>query len=350
MQNHLISVIVPVYNSEKYLELLIDSICEQTYRNIEIIFVDDGSQDQSRDIILLKCSLDQRIKYYFSENRGVSSARNIGIDLSKGEYIYFADSDDLLEKNSIEDLYRFCLTQNTELAVGNFTYLYNNGISRENISLYDEGIIRYVDSASMIEYFFKSGLGSTIWNKLYKKNLINNTRFIENIHYSEDFVFNYEIFLKKPIIGFLNKYTYKYRIHNNSVTYKPKIGLESKYLKIINHLKAISNLNEEAIFIFYSYYVYTIIISVGSNASREKQIKSIKAFLMSINNNQDLNEIIKILVKNMKKSDLDLALSHRIIIKLLWILIKTKMWNASAIYIYILGYIRNYRHIHYRNG
>ena len=104
--NDLISIIIPIYNVEKYMEKCLNSVVNQTYNNIEIILIDDGSKDKSREICDNYAKKDNRIKVVHKENNGVSSARNTGIDMSKGKYITFIDSDDYIDTDYIETLYK----------------------------------------------------------------------------------------------------------------------------------------------------------------------------------------------------------------------------------------------------
>ena len=111
MKKNSFSIIIPVYNSEKYLEACISSIINQNYQNFELILVDDGSTDNSASILKKYSKLDERVKTVYKENGGVSSARNTGIDTSKNDYIIFVDSDDILEKNTL-DYYNKLVNEN----------------------------------------------------------------------------------------------------------------------------------------------------------------------------------------------------------------------------------------------
>ena len=113
----LISVIVPVYNVEKYLRPCVESILEQTYKNIEVILVNDGSTDKSKAICLELAEKDKRISFYEKANSGLSDTRNVGLEKATGDYILFVDSDDLLSFNAIESLYKLCKKYNADIAV-----------------------------------------------------------------------------------------------------------------------------------------------------------------------------------------------------------------------------------------
>lgn len=128
MEEKLISIIVPVYNVEKYLKECIDSVISQTYKNLEIILVDDGSTDKSGEICDEYSKKDSRIKVIHKENGGLSDARNVALDIAKGEYIGFVDSDDYVEKDMFETLYKLAEEHNTEISSISFYKTLENEI------------------------------------------------------------------------------------------------------------------------------------------------------------------------------------------------------------------------------
>ena len=123
MADELISIIVPIYNVEKYLRQCLDSILNQTYQNFECLLINDGSPDNSADICREYVEKDSRFKYFEKENGGLSDARNYGIRQSKGSYITFVDSDDWLEENAVEILMKRAEETGADLIYFNFTYL-----------------------------------------------------------------------------------------------------------------------------------------------------------------------------------------------------------------------------------
>ena len=112
----LVSIIIPVYNLEKYIQFNIDNMLSQTYENLEVIYVDDGSVDSSAQIIKSAAEKDSRIKYYYKENGGVSSARNFGIEKANGEYIMFVDGDDIINKHAVELYYGSIIKANADIS------------------------------------------------------------------------------------------------------------------------------------------------------------------------------------------------------------------------------------------
>lgn len=184
--NPMISIIVPVYKVEKCIERCIDSIICQTYRNIEIILIDDGSPDRSGEICDEYAAKDDRIKVIHKVNGGVSEARNLGISMAKGEWIYFVDSDDWVDTNLIAS-FAECITEKVDL------YFISHVIETENSEtvnrIYDNRTFDKKEDA--IEYLYnKGGLGVT-WNKLFKSRIIKdfNIKFNLSLNTYEDELF-----------------------------------------------------------------------------------------------------------------------------------------------------------------
>ena len=182
-----ISIIVPVYNTAKYLERCVDSIVAQTYTEWELLLIDDGSTDDSAAICNEYAAKDERIRVFHKENGGVSSARNLGLDNAQGEWITFVDSDDYIEENFLKS---FEGNLDADLVVGNSTWLDNGGaeINSYNISLI--GMSR----EKLISRYLYSGMFNMSWGKLYKASLIRRygIRFNEIMRFAEDLCFVYQ--------------------------------------------------------------------------------------------------------------------------------------------------------------
>ena len=224
-----ISVVVPVYNAEKYLAKCVESILAQTYQNLEIILVDDGSTDSSPKMCDDYASKDKRIKVVHKENGGASSARNAGLDVATGHFVAFVDSDDYIEKN----MYELLLSKQRE---GNYDLVfcrYNEDRFGTMIHYYEKHLLDFCQSGSL-EYFFYKGKvkdGSPIVNchsvnvcicrVLFGRQAINSIRFDENIKYiSEDMVFMLSILSQKNMrYGLVDEYLYNYVCNNSSTTH-----------------------------------------------------------------------------------------------------------------------------------
>ena len=209
MKREFISVIVPVYNVEYYLKQCLDSIVNQTYRNLEIIVVDDGSTDSSGDICDEYAQIDARIKVIHKENGGLSSARNAGLDVctSGGELIAFVDSDDWLELDMFEVLYTNLKEKNVDIACVGYYQCYMNKIVKGNFC---KG--KLYSGENLISEICEDGYYNlAVWNKLFKRSIFDKIRFPEN-RYEDAFIF-FEILerVSKVYISQETKYFYRQR-------------------------------------------------------------------------------------------------------------------------------------------
>ena len=211
----LISVIVPVYNVSNYLKECVDSIINQSYKNIEILLIDDGSTDDSGKICDKYAKKDKRIKVFHKENGGLSDARNVGLDNCSGEYICFIDSDDFVTNNYVELLYAAIKENSTLLSQCGFSR-YNNGLSGDNVCYDNNKVINKDDF--FYDNFTKHQIDNTVvWNKLYSKKLLGKIRFEKGkIH--EDEFFTYKIIDKVDRISIISDCLYMYRVNESSIT------------------------------------------------------------------------------------------------------------------------------------
>lgn len=215
----LISVIVPIYNVEKYLSKCIDSILNQTYKNIEVLLVNDGSTDNSEQICLEYAKKDNRIKYLKKKNGGLSDARNYGIEHANGEYLSFVDSDDYLDCTFLEKLYYSIINNNTEVAVCSYELineLDNKVINTINIPSHTEKTTGIEIMKGVLNFKFRQPF-VVVWNKLYKKYIFKNLRFeVGKLHEDEFMVHKLWYYTKN--ISLVNEPLYKYLRRENSIT------------------------------------------------------------------------------------------------------------------------------------
>ena len=205
-----ISIVVPIYNAEAYLNKCIDSLINQTKKNIEIILVNDGSTDKSDKII--KSYKDKRIKYYKNKNKGIGYSRNFGIDKSNSKYIMFLDSDDYLDINACEKLFNKIEKDKADVVVSDFIITHNG---TEKIEVINDFKKTNIDNNSSIIL----DINLSPWNKIYSSKLIkdNNIRFPEDIKY-EDVLFVLECLDKANNVSKLNKALNYYVVRDNSET------------------------------------------------------------------------------------------------------------------------------------
>ena len=207
MQNNpLISIVVPVYNVEKYLKKCIQSIINQTYKNLEIILVDDGSNDNSGKICNEFAQKDNRIKVIHKINGGQADARNKALDIMSGEWVSFVDSDDFIDKFHIKNLYLQAVRNNSDICVCGFK------IVDENDNIIRNSKVKFSDNLND-NLAFKCSLNSKIdpsfCNKIFKSSLFKNARFVKGIYY-EDRELIHRIFYKADRVSFLDSESYFY--------------------------------------------------------------------------------------------------------------------------------------------
>lgn len=186
----LISVIVPIYNVEKYLRKCVDSIINQTYKNLEIILVDDGSLDNCPKICDEYAKQDIRIKVIHKENGGLSDARNAGMKVARGEYISFIDSDDWIKPEMIEGMYNRMIEDNSDLVSSGVLWVDENGAEIRNATVSENCVLN--TEQAMKELINDGKLKQHVWNKLYKADLIKNILFDKG-KYHEDVFWSYKV-------------------------------------------------------------------------------------------------------------------------------------------------------------
>ena len=209
----IVSIVIPVYNVEKYLRKCLESVVNQTYKNIEVIVVNDGTKDNSQDIIdEFKERYPKLIKSYIKENEGLSEARNFGIQKAKGKYITFIDSDDYISNNMIEKLYNKITQENFDIAVCDSLYEYPNKSIVVSCNL-EEDIkgTEEVKKAMNVLY-------PTAWGKLYRIELFNNIRYKKGIWF-EDVELLFRMYPLIKSIGVVKEALYYYVQRSESITY-----------------------------------------------------------------------------------------------------------------------------------
>lgn len=230
-----ISIIVPVYNIDKYINKCIDSILNQSFVNFELILVDDGSTDDSGLICDKYANEDSRIRVIHKENGGLSSARNAGLDIAKGKYIGFVDSDDYIDKNMYKYLFEVITRDNSELAICNYREVYEDSINigeKNKINIPSSEIYNKYEILNKL-YTHESGQIVVAWNKLYRKELFDEERYpIGRIH--EDEFLIHRILYKCNKISYINDDLYYYLQRENSIM---KESFSIRKIDVIDALK-----------------------------------------------------------------------------------------------------------------
>lgn len=235
-----VSVVVPVYNCEKYLDDCINSIRYQSLENIEIICVNDGSKDNSLKILKNHASKDSRIKVIDKENSGVSKTRQAGLNVATGEYVAFVDSDDKISSKAYETAYSKAKKENADIVCfgwKNFASTHN-AVFRNNYSP-KEKIYDVSKDKNAWKKAKRKRESIYIWNKLYKRSLIqeNNISFNSELKIAEDEYFNLSLYpFAKKIVNIPNQF-YKYRQNENSTMFKTSLwSIIKNYIKMCSQI------------------------------------------------------------------------------------------------------------------
>ncbi|HFI0026578.1 TPA: glycosyltransferase family 2 protein [Streptococcus suis] len=213
----LVSIIVPIYNVEKFLPRCIESICNQTYENIEILLINDGSTDGSEQICMDFMKRDSRIRYFLKENGGLSDARNYGIERACGKYLAFIDSDDFVESDFILRLYDALVQQNASVAIAGFSKVDENGTILKKELLENEELVLTGREVCKKLHSEKGQVFVVAWNKLYKKELFSNVQYAKGKIHEDEYI-AYQLFYDLDRIAVVNDSLYYYVERQESIT------------------------------------------------------------------------------------------------------------------------------------
>lgn len=296
--NPKISVIIPVYNTEKYLSKCLDSVINQTLNDIEIIVVNDGSTDSSQDIIDLYTLKDTRIVSITKNNGGLSDARNFGIDKSKGDFLAFIDSDDYIDKYMFENMYNISQKHQSDIVLCDLVKVNEKGEEFRDLPQSPQ----LADKIILNDDFTIFGeMSCFACNKLFKKSLFDKHRFKKGIHF-EDIELVPKLVLDSKILSKINQPYYKYFERQNSITKThTKKGLDmflavdevSNYFKESTYNSNSTDLKRFQIFQgYYSYLAYVAYV-------KDKSLK--KNMLLALENFLNRNIIYKKEIINYKR-------------------------------------------------
>lgn len=209
----IISVVIPIYNTEKYLEDCIKSVVNQSYTNLDIILVNDGSTDKSKDICEKWTKKDSRIRLINQSNMGAAMAKNVGLNNIKGDLFMILDSDDLLHKNNIEILYHYMQKEKSDIIEACYTTIYKEF---KNIDIHQNSKKENFNTENALkELIISRKFHQTPWNKLYKTELLKDIRFPKD-KYIDDEYWTYKLFANAKRITWINEVLYYYRQHEES--------------------------------------------------------------------------------------------------------------------------------------
>lgn len=301
IEKELVSIIIPIYNVELYLKKCVQSVIDQTYNNLEILLVDDGSKDTSGLICDELKELDSRIKVFHKKNGGLADARNYGINNANGKYLYFLDSDDYIKNTTIEDLYNSIKQSNADVSVGKFIYVDDEKeIFTQNLTskFYDNENIQ--TKQFLYDAIFAPSFMVSAVNKLYKKELIDsfNHRFEHNhLIFAEDYLFNMKLLCKLKKIVINEESIYYYYQNPKSIIHTYKKSLVERYINLLKSLVDFYKTNNDGIvyknIIFFTLFNIYHNCSLNEYENSKHTFSSIKRTIELINKNNDILDKLK---------------------------------------------------------
>ena len=332
-----VSIIVPVFNAERYLERTIEYLRNQTYENIEIILVDDGSTDSSPQICDKACKEDERIKCIHKQNAGVSAARNDGMKASTGKYIMFCDADDIPSLQMTEHLLKKAKAENADIVLCGFKKQIGESVIDVNVPYTDtmtskpEMIQKLIMPMIVWSYapegiVFPDIYGS-VCRGLYKKELLKNKMilFPTTISLGEDMVFNVSVFFASAKVSFLNENLYTYIENLYSATHTNGSKLWGKYLETWRCVHQISTDNEfdsnDVLWHNYQLSRYAVSAILEGICPQDNSKEQKQVMVKNILNDSYLAETVRSLPKNISLKN-----------KLICFLIKNKRFKILSTY------------------
>lgn len=272
----LVSIVIPVYNSEAYLKRCVDSMIDQTYTNLEIILVDDGSTDTSSQMCDALKAQDNRITVIHKENGGLSSARNAGIDIARGEYIVFVDSDDFMDTRAVEKMLAKSHQYNAEIVICNRYYYYEDGKKLLRYKIIDNDLV--MDSEEAIyELNSYKNFDMSAHCKLFKRNLFSDIHFpLGKI--SEDFYIMYLLFDKAEKLVYMSEPLYFYLQRRGSISKRSELYydfVDAAYAQMIYIEEKYPNLKAcvHAAYASANMTIYNIFVKNGGKCPKDDLFK-----------------------------------------------------------------------------
>lgn len=273
---NLVSVIVPIYKVEPFIHKCVDSIVSQTYRNLDIILVDDGSPDNCGIIADQYANSDSRITVIHKENGGLSDARNAGLKIAKGDFIVFVDSDDYINENYVDKMLSLCIENAADIAVCSHSFydeignLWGNEVGKKKIQILDG-----VEASKIILY--QKGYDVSAWGKIYKKSVFANLFFPKGLNF-EDIPTTYQAFMKSNKVIFTNEKFYYYQIRANSIetekfNYKKLDGIKTGEILINEVEKKYPQILSAARSRYFAINMH-ILAQIDSNIPEKEQIQN----------------------------------------------------------------------------
>jgi len=288
MKKPLISVIIPVYNAERFIRKTIESVLSQSYENIEVLIIDDGSTDSSGKICQ-EFVKDSRVRYFFNENSGLSFSRQFGISHCEGTYFVTVDADDFVDERYVQNLYETIFMYDGDVCVCSwFNYFNDDKIIERPLATIVPQIS--VTKRMLENEFVQLGALLTLsdsWNKMYKTSFVRNTKVkfeLDSRFNGNDLVFNYKLFLHSPHYCLCNEPLIYHRVSNESMARRPKKWLQIGFFEIINQIykesKSIGlTLDSQLSMMYYKLQYMVVIDKIEYSSSFLELIKELHIFI-----------------------------------------------------------------------
>jgi len=329
----LISIIIPVFNAEISLDTCVKSVLSQTYKNFELLLIDDGSTDTSGERCSQYAKKDSRITVLQQKNNGPASTRNTGIRNSKGEFIFFLDADDFLEPDALENLFQAHTQNKTDITIGDFRKIGKNILSSGHNNFFSgdtlmnrQQILDYVNQYIQTPYVHI--LFVHCWGKLYLSEIIKNNELFFNpeLHNFEDVDFNFRYLNYANTVFFLNKILYNYQLPIKQLTQSFRIGHNiehvNNYVHAFHSVRKFLEKNAPHIeakkrvsHLYVSCMIITLIRTCGQLNTQNK--KAVYALVKNITNNENVQNSLPFYTPTKKDSRL---LANLVKLKLSWLL------------------------------
>lgn len=298
-----VSIIIPIYKAEKYLPECVDSVLGQTYKDIEVILIDDASPDKCGEICEEYAKKDERVKVIHKENEGVSKARNAGLEIATGDYVQFVDSDDYLDVTMTEKLVKAMENDKSDMVLSGF---YEKNMNFERVSKAEEepGVYSKEQILKNImnnPYSFHYGV---LWNKLFKRELLDSVRFSSDMDFGEDFIFNLYYLKYVKNVSVIDEPLYYYiRFNTDSLMYIQAVGKKetAKYLRYL----------EKRLLIFHNYRDFYI-----EEGMYDQYRNKVNEYLLKVYTSEKMEIKRQPLSKEDKKKCLALLESNEDVIKM----------------------------------
>jgi len=313
MEKPLISIIIPVYKVEKYLEKCIKSVLDQTYKNIQIILVDDGSPDNCGNICDNYAKIDNRIEVIHKANGGLSEARNVGLKVARSEYIGFVDSDDYVSNEMFENLYNTLISNDVDVSICNFYTVINN---KNIIKNADNGVEIYNKLEILKEILLDKKIQSYAWNKLYKRELFKDIEYPVGKKY-EDIGTTFYILEKCNKIAVSGSPEYYYITRGDSIVNNNTEGTVIDYISLISDRYDYIDKKYKELKKYNDYYITKTLITAYTDAyylknNSEEFLKILNNFFNKVkdifkNNEEDIISLFN----DAQKIQLDMLLKDK---------------------------------------